>query len=102
MYRGKNANPLIVLLRPDLGDPGRTIAQACHATHQFGQSHPEVQTTEYVYILKAKNSDLELWEEILSYEGEPHVLFREPDLNNEATALCCTIAPSRFKALKKF
>jgi len=102
MYRGKNANPLIVLLRPDLGDPGRTIAQACHAAYQFGQRYPEAQTTRNVYILKANEGNLRLWAEILSYEGRPHVLFHEPDLNNEVTALCCTIAPSRFKALKKF
>lgn len=100
MYRGI-ANPLIVLLRPDLGDAGRTVAQACHAAYQFGKRYPTVPTNEYVYVLGARIADLELWDEMLSYEDEPHILFREPDLNNQATALCCSINPSRLRALKK-
>ncbi|MDP3014283.1 MAG: hypothetical protein Q8M92_08590 [Candidatus Subteraquimicrobiales bacterium] len=102
MYRDSSSNPLLILLRDDLGDPGLTIAQACHAVYEFGRNNHQKQTNEYIYVLRAPKDGIELMAEVLEFEREPFALFREPDMNNEATALCCSINPGRLSKYKKF
>lgn len=102
MYRESELNPLIILLRHDISDPGLATAQACHAAYEYGRKYPAVPTNNYLYVLRAEANDLIFWESRLKFRGVPYVLFREPDLDNMATALCCSINPNKLSGLDKF
>lgn len=101
MYRENGKNPLVLLLRDDLSDAGFAIAQACHAAYEYGRAN-NAETNNYIYILRCPLKRLMQWDSILNFDNEPHVLFKEPDLNNEPTALCCSIHPNRVRSMKKY
>jgi hypothetical protein len=63
------------------------IVQACHAAHESGLNFPSDNTLSLV-LCKAKN-ELSLMRQIdiLRSNNIPHVVFKEPDMNNEITAL---------------
>lgn len=63
------------------------MVQACHAAHESGQT---LKTNETLSLVLCKtNSELDLLEQaqFLDSVGIAHILFREPDMNNQATAI---------------
>jgi len=73
---------------------GAIIAQTVHSTASFAIQYPDKfrhweQTSNYVACLAAKDE-----QELLKYydrlikAGADVVLFREPDMDNQATSLC--------------
>jgi peptidyl-tRNA hydrolase len=82
-----------VIVRKDLPSKGAIVAQSCHSVAGFSRYHPSLlqswhDTSNYIVILEVKNQ-----EELLSLqlkammEEIPNHLFREPDWNDDATAL---------------
>lgn len=79
--------------------PGAQIAQSLHAFREFVEDYPEVErrwykSSNYIAILSASDeSELLRLSARLTKKGIRHSLFREPDLNNELTAIA--IEPGR-------
>ena len=75
-------------------DPGLQIAQALHASREFRDIYPQIDElwykhSNYVAILQV--ADLTALKSLmyrLQENGIKFVSFREPDLDNELTALC--------------
>jgi len=81
---------LYIIARADLA-PGLQAAQACHALRLFAEEHPEEEQKWYeesnnIVLLQVPNE-----KELLALKekanGYPVSLFREPDVNDEATAI---------------
>lgn len=89
---------MYVVTRKDLF-PGAQIAQALHAFREFIEEHPTIdkswyKNSNYIAILSAKDEmELERLSLRLTKKGIKHSLFREPDLNDELTAIA--IEPGR-------
>jgi peptidyl-tRNA hydrolase len=86
---------MYIIVRADL-KPGLQAAQACHALRLFSAEHPEEDRAWYegsnnLVLLQIPN-EAELLKLKERANGTPLALFREPDINDEATALA--IAPS--------
>lgn len=85
---------LYVLVRDDLS-PGLQLAQAVHAATAFAQRHPERSaSTENAVILAVPDEAT-----LLSYATDDGVLFREPDLGDEATAFATVSEGSAYSSL---
>lgn len=91
---------LYIIVRADL-KPGLQAAQACHALRLFSEEHPAEDRAWYensnnLVLLQVPDEEalLELRERA---NGTPTSLFREPDVDDEATALA--IAPSGRKLI---
>lgn len=88
---------MYVVVRSDLS-PGLQIAQSCHALQLFAYQYNEI--TSYWYkesnnlvVLQAPNKEeLARLGYELSKKGVEVSMFREPDLDNELTAIA--VAPS--------
>jgi hypothetical protein len=78
-----NAKRLYILVRADL-PLGLQVAQACHAAREWTLAHPQVDVGDNLVVLHVPNQDALLE---LTNAAPEHLLFREPDLQNEATAL---------------
>ena len=76
---------LYVVVRADL-PAGLQLAQACHATREFGLRHPEVDVGDNLVVLHVPG-EAEL-RRIVDAAGEalPVAPFFEPDLGGEMTA----------------
>lgn len=87
-----STNRLYFAVRTDLSE-GRRAAQLIHAmdcwADQFGPHHGTV----IVYAVPDEETLMNLWEQI---DG---VLFREPDFNDEATALATLDGPQDLPLL---
>lgn len=81
---------LYIVVRADL-PPGMQIAQACHALRQFTSVHSEIDRAWYegsnnLVVLQVPGED-ELFD-LLARAGEiPITSFREPDLDDDVTAI---------------
>lgn len=91
---------LYIVVRADL-KPGLQAAQACHALRLFVEEHPEIDRAWYAnsnnLVLLQIPNEAELLELHKSLGDIPSSLFREPDVNDEATAIA--IAPSGRRSI---
>lgn len=83
---------LYVVVRGDL-KPGLMLAQSCHAAVGFRHEHEDVakqwiEESNYIVVLSVKNED-ELYSLICKAKtlNIKVSIFREPDINNEITAI---------------
>jgi peptidyl-tRNA hydrolase len=83
---------LYIIVRSDLS-PGLQAAQACHALRLFTEEHPEedkkwyTESNNLVLLQVPNETELLALKERAEADGIPASLFREPDVDNEATAL---------------
>lgn len=78
---------LYVLIRGDLTKSQQAV-QGGHAVAQFCLTYPDTWKNEYLIFLRAKSHmDLVVWREKLRAKGYMIAEFKEPDLNNETTAV---------------
>lgn len=77
---------LYVVVRSDI-PPGLQMAQACHATREFGLLHPGVDVGDNLVVLHASSEDElnRLLESALDVCAVAP--FREPDVGNQLTAV---------------
>ncbi len=93
---------LYIVVRNDLA-PGLQIPQAVHAKELFSHDHPETNTEWYeksnnIVVLQAEGKEhLAKIAYDLNNNGVRVSLFREPDINDELTAIA--VAPSGAKHL---
>lgn len=96
---------LRIIVRQDM-EPGYQIAQSVHAARQFAEEHPEKERSWFrgsntIVILGVRNQD-----EILGVIKKArtlavsHSVFREPDLNNEITAVAIADTDKTQKVCK--
>jgi hypothetical protein len=79
-------NKLYVLVRGDL-QPGVQIAQSCHAVADFMLNH-DVWKNETIVCLKVKDeAELMKWEHLFYMNQFKYNSFREPDMDNQLTAI---------------
>lgn len=91
---------LYVLVREDL-DPSYRMVQGGHAIAEWTLKHPDKWSNETLVMLKVKNeSKIEDFHERLSFRGIEHVVFKEPDIGYETTALATMTDGRLFKNLK--
>ncbi len=89
----KNNRKLVTVTRQDLSN-GAILAQSTHVALEFFNQYPElakewITNSSYLVCLSAKNEkELEALSEKAKERNIIVVEFREPDLNNELTALC--------------
>ena len=93
---------LYIVVRTDLY-PGLQVAQAVHAAFEFFRDHPEMvkswlRRSNYLVIVAAPNEDavLDLITEA-SRRGIERTAVREPDLNDEVTAVALAPGPAARK-----
>ena len=78
---------LFVLVRTDL-NPAYRAVQACHAVAEFVLNRPNVWTNEILIYLGVKSLfSLEIIKDRFKKQDIDFIEFREPDLNNEITAI---------------
>ena len=83
---------LYIITRSDLS-PGLQIAQSCHALREFVEIHPKIdkawyKDSNYLVILSVNNEfSLELLIEKAKENDIKFALFREPDLDDQITAV---------------
>lgn len=75
---------LYVIVRSDL-PPGLQLAQACHATREFGNLYPFCDVGENLVVLQAQD-ETELRTIVEGCRGFLVAPFHEPDLGGEMTA----------------
>jgi|WetSurMetagenome_2_1015567.scaffolds.fasta_scaffold584222_2 hypothetical protein len=82
---------LFVLIRKDLS-PSQQAVQAGHVVAEYLlHSQPSWKNEILVYLGVKNLSQLEKYKYLFSQEGIKFVEFREPDLNNEPTAIATDI-----------
>ena len=89
---GQINEKLIIITRRDLF-PGYQAVQAAHAGINFQHQHPEIaakwnKQSNYLIILSVKNEEkLKFYLEKFKYHELKTTTFKEPDINNEITAI---------------
>lgn len=97
MRRPVHPPKLYVLVRGDL-PPGLQYAQAVHAAVEFALANPEaVRSTPNAVVLNVLDEADLL--DAASLKPQTGVLFREPDLDDEATAYAIIVDDGRFQGL---
>ncbi len=88
----QSGDKLYLVTRRDIS-PGYQAVQACHAMRQFTEDHPEVdkewfKVSNYLCLLSCKN-EAELYALVCKAKelGIKVSVFREPDIENEITAI---------------
>jgi hypothetical protein len=87
---------LYFITRSDLSE-GRRCAMVAHAMDLWTEAHGPQRGTVIVYAVKDENALLTVKDKLPT--GSRHVLFREPDLAFEATALATDAGPFRLSLL---
>ena len=83
---------LIVITRRDL-TPGYQAVQAAHAAIEFQHEHPEIAKewntcSKYLIFLTVENEEeLLFFLEKIKYYNLKYTIFREPDIDNQLTAI---------------
>ncbi len=77
---------LYVVVRDDL-PPGLQMAQACHAAFEFGRYAQEADVGDNLVVLHASREKICALAKAAMGRGLAHILFEEPDLGGEATAV---------------
>lgn len=98
----KEGDKLYVITRADL-EPGYQAVQSMHALRQFTAEHPEIdkvwfEQSNYLGLLSVKNEEelVKLIEEATSKEIN-FSIFREPDIDNQITAIALSPGPKSKK-----
>jgi hypothetical protein len=103
MNTNKKPLKMYVLVRNDLEITYRGV-QGVHAVAQIMLHYPELATTwnnETIVQLAVRNEkDLEYWVWKLQSKNKKYDFFREPDLNNQMTAVSCVDTGEIFKNLQ--
>lgn len=93
---------MYVLTRNDLG-PIYGSVQGAHALAQYAIDHKEAfveWNNHYLIFLKVKDETrLDFWKNKLNIDGKKYSIFKEPDLNNQTTAIACLDFPEYFSKL---
>ena len=92
-------NKLYVLVRKDLA-PSYQAVQAGHAVAEWLLHDQSWQNETLVYLGVRDETDLNRWVKKLDNKNISHVLFREPDIDNQATALATYNDGRIFRNLK--
>ena len=94
---------MYILVRKDLAETYR-IVQGSHALAQYALDHPaEFQAwhnTTIVYLGVRNLQELRSWNLKLAKAGKVSSLWREPDLDNQETAIACYDDGAIFKDLR--
>jgi peptidyl-tRNA hydrolase len=86
------ASKLFLITRADLSD-GQQAVQAAHAMREFAEHHPEVERTWYresntlAFLVVPDEPALGVLLKKARRRDVPAAVFREPDRNNEMTAI---------------
>ena len=90
---------LYVVGRRDLG-PGLRAAQLCHAARAFAEEHPELEaewfSTSNNLVLLEVADEAALHELVAKATGVAVSVNREPDLDNQVTAIAIAPEGKRF------
>lgn len=91
------------MVRTDLS-PAQQLVQAAHAAYEAGlHGQPGDDTKSLVLCACSNEGELEDAKVFLEQHGIPHVLFREPDIGNQATALATLpVNPTQRKRLSRW
>jgi len=84
---------LYILTRTDLRGVSSPGVQAGHAIAQYLIENPNTEWDNgtLIYLGISCEDELEYWKDKLNWKGLTYAEFREPDINNELTAIaCCT------------
>ncbi len=98
----KEGDKLYVITRADL-EPGYQAVQSMHALRQFTAEHPEIdriwfEQSNYLGLLSVKNEEeLNRLIEQAAENGIHHSIFREPDIDNQITAIALSPGPKSKK-----
>lgn len=102
----KQVEKLFVITRRDL-TPGQQAVQAAHAAIEFQHEHPEISkhwntNSKYLVFLSVpdENSLMFLLEKIKILDLK-YSIFREPDMNNQATAIAVEPCEKTMKLCSK-
>ncbi len=90
---------LYVLVRKDLGSSYSAV-QAGHAVAEFLLQYPNTWKNETLIYLGVTEQQLNRWICELKYSKIEHVIFREPDIGNQITAVAVLNEGKIFKKLK--
>lgn len=90
---------LYVLVRKDLA-PSYQAVQAGHAVAKWLLHDQSWQNETLIYLGVRNEEDLTHWAEKLNKKDVSYVMFREPDINNQATALASYNDGKIFKNVK--
>lgn len=88
----KSGDKLYVITRQDL-DPGYQAVQSMHALRQFTEEHPEIDrewfaVSNYLGLLSVANEvELQNLIELALRQDIKFSIFREPDIDNQITAI---------------
>jgi hypothetical protein len=93
-------NKLYVLIREDLV-PAQQAVQAGHAVAEYLLKKPDHkwENGTLVYLGVPNEEKLKRWKCKLEAFNIPFVVFKEPDLNNEVTAIATITTTEIFKSL---
>ncbi len=98
----KEGDKLYVITRADL-EPGYQAVQSMHALRQFTAEHPEIdkawfEQSNYLGLLSVQNEQ-ELMQllERAAEQGISASAFREPDIDNQMTAIALSPGPKSKK-----
>lgn len=90
---------LFVLVRTDLKGSSPAV-QAGHAVAQWMLDHPNTWENETLVYLNIGNKvDLHKWIAKIHYKDLEYSIFKEPDLDHEATAVACLTDKGLFSGL---
>ena len=96
---------MYVLARKDLNTV-YALVQGTHAVAQYSLEHAEgfhQWNNETIAVLAVRNlKALREWNLKLAKADKAHSFFREPDLDNQETAIACYDDGKIFKGLKSF
>lgn len=98
----KNGDKLYVITRSDL-EPGYQAVQSMHALRQFTAEHPDVdrawfEQSNYLGLLSVSNEiELEKLIELASQQDIKFSIFREPDIEDQITAIALAPGPKSKK-----
>lgn len=93
---------LYVVVRKDL-EPGLQLAQSCHVAFSFSQEHSNetkiwMSESNYIAVLNGSDeNDLLRLIDRASVEGIKCSIFREPDIDNQITAIALAPGPQSKK-----
>lgn len=94
-----NMSKLYILVRKDL-TPSQTAVQAGHAVAEYLINDPQTWRNSTLIYLGIKNLyHLEKWMNKLIDSNVKFIPWREPDINNELTAIASTGSSETFKSL---
>lgn len=93
---------LYVLVRKDLSTSYRAV-QAGHAVAEFLLNGPRNHSWSngiLIYLGVENEAQLKCWVDRLSLKGIPISQFREPDIDNQLTAIATVAEDKHFKSLQ--